>query len=140
MAPSYRSRPSNNFNDDSSSSGLSAGAIVGIVIVVLIATFLCVVAYKFYQAKKRKQPIQMGTILKEATVYAFCGACIVCMSCFGGGNNNNNQGNDGGAQTSGNDGGQYVPGPQMQMPMPQGPQPGMNWEPVQGAAQDGVQG
>ncbi|KIW09179.1 uncharacterized protein PV09_00110 [Verruconis gallopava] len=140
MAPTPKSYyHSSSSNYDSGSSGLSAGAIVGIVIVVLIAIFLCTFAYKVYKARKTGQPVNYGTIFVDSLKWAACGACLCCIALFAsesGGNDNN--GNDNGGAGEANQ--EYASVPQMQMPEPQANwQPQMNWQPVQSEAQDGIQ-
>jgi hypothetical protein len=115
--------------------GLSVGTIVGVVIVVLVALFVILFIYNYFKARRSGQPVQLGHVFGKSLKLAFCGACLACVACFAADGNGNNQGNAG--NTAENDGG-YAPGPQMVMP--QGPEPQMNWQPVQSAAVDPVQG
>jgi hypothetical protein len=134
--PRYRSSGggggSSDFSDDNT--GLSVGAIIGVVIVVLVALFVILFIYNYFKARRSGQPVQLGHVFGESLKLACCGACLACVACFAADGNGNNQGDAG--NTTVNAAG-YTTGPQMIMP--QGPQPQMDWQPVQSAAVDPIQ-
>jgi len=126
-----------------SSGGGIGGGVVAAIIAVMIIVFICVYIHEYNKAKRvRAQtgaPIKHSKCFKKAFLIAltFGVVSLLCAECCGlDGDNNGDVGGGGGGAAPQMDqaGGGFV-----QQPMPSY-QPQMNWEPVQSAAVDPIQG